>query len=79
MKNKARNAVNLALYRKVIMKPDACESGGKYGVPCSDGKLTAHHHKGYHPEHWLDVEWLCPSCHTAAGGRGCGQKTKRDA
>ena len=36
--------------------------------PCSCGnpKSEAHHHKGYAPEHWLDVEWLCKKCHAAA-------------
>lgn len=25
----------------------------------------AHHHLGYEPEHWLDVEWLCRTHHKA--------------
>lgn len=37
-----------------IKKPDHCEHPG-----CQETKITAHHHNGYEPEHWLDVTWLC--------------------
>lgn len=32
-------------------------------VKCGTPKGEAHHHRGYAPEHRLDVEWLCKECH----------------
>lgn len=29
-------------------------------------RVEAHHHKGYDEDHWLDVVWLCRSCHVLA-------------
>lgn len=46
----------------------AVKSGVLVRGPCRDcGKTPAdgHHHKGYAPEHWLDVIWLCRRCHLA--------------
>src|SRR5208282_1793867 len=39
--------------------PEACE---RCGVPQFD--LEGHHYLGYAPEHYLDVRWLCPKCHS---------------
>lgn len=33
---------------------------------CGDTKSEAHHHKGYSPEHALDVRWLCKRHHDEA-------------
>lgn len=41
-------------------RPDNCEACGRTCVP------HAHHYKGYEPEHWLDVQWLCVPCHDRA-------------
>lgn len=42
-------------------------TGGYYADQDAGGwQLQAHHHRGYSPEHWLDVEWLCPTCHGKA-------------
>lgn len=30
---------------------------------CGDTQTDAHHHRGYAPEHWLDVVWLCRRHH----------------
>ena len=44
------------------------------GLACADcaGRAYAyHHHRGYDPQHWLDVVALCGSCHARrhlAGG-----------
>jgi len=52
---KARRAVHRAL-KQGILKKRSCEV-------CRAEKTEAHHHKGYAPENWLDVVWLCRSCH----------------
>lgn len=54
----AHQAVQVAV-RNGLPRPAACSCG-------SAGRLQAHHHNGYAPEHWLDVVWLCPKCHKAA-------------
>jgi hypothetical protein len=54
----ARNAVNDAVIRGVIVAP-------KHLI-CSNCKKQAqeyHHYKGYKREHWLDVIPLCRDCH----------------
>ena len=28
--------------------------------------IEAHHFSGYTPDHWLNVQWLCVSCHKKA-------------
>jgi hypothetical protein len=33
---------------------------------CGAKPSHAHHHLGYAPEHWLDITWLCASCHKTA-------------
>jgi hypothetical protein len=74
----ARQAVHKAIRRGDLIRPDACV---KCGLQAGDvipwpwpldgmpprvvGLIHAHHHKGYAHEHWLDVQWLCRSCHVA--------------
>lgn len=53
----AKRAVQWALEEGELIRPDACDRCEKVGP------LHAHHYRGYHPTHWLDVEWLCPRCH----------------
>jgi hypothetical protein len=53
----AGHAVEAALKRGKLRKPKACEDCGKRG------RVEGHHHKGYAPEYWLDVLWLCAPCH----------------
>jgi len=64
----ARTAVKNAIGRGDIHKPLTCQHPGKYAPQCS-GRIEGHHHKGYDPENWLEVEWLCRTCHTAADRR----------
>ena len=56
-KNKARQAVFVAVRGGTIKKPYQCELCSKYR------KLSSHHWHGYDEEHWLDVLWLCFECH----------------
>lgn len=55
---------------------EAKRSGRLVPKPCRDcgaSSVHAHHHNGYAKEHWLDVVWLCPPCHSRAhhGEREC--------
>lgn len=54
-KSRAHGAVSYAK-RKGILVPAPCACG-------STEALQAHHHRGYAPEHRLDVIWLCRPCH----------------
>lgn len=61
LKRKAMQAVRDAVRRGKIDKPGECKH-------CESATprhlLSGHHYKGH--EHRLDVEWLCPKCHSAA-------------
>lgn len=56
----ANNRVITAIRNGTLVRPAICSSCGAVG------KIEAHHHKGYAPEFWLDVVWLCKSCHAKA-------------
>lgn len=51
----------------------AVKTGKLKKLPCkicgSKKNIHAHHHKGYEPKYALDVEWLCPKCHSIEDGR----------
>lgn len=47
-----------AVARGEIDRPGACDRCGIEGVP------QAHHRSYNKPDSYLDVEWLCQSCHT---------------
>lgn len=53
----AQQAVRWAIEEGVLVRPNHC---ARCGAEC---KPHGHHHNGYAMEHWLDVEWLCVSCH----------------
>jgi hypothetical protein len=57
-KDAAHRAVKRALRSGALLRLP-CET-------CGNPKTDAHHHRGYAPEHWLDVQWLCRIHHTAA-------------
>jgi hypothetical protein len=55
---KANDAVKRAIKTGKLIRPNRC-SNPDCNKPCKpDG-----HHWSYEEEHWLDVEWLCKSCH----------------
>jgi len=56
----AKEAVQRAVRIGRLTRPSACEQCG------APAPLQAHHYLGYAHEHWLDVQWLCVQCHTAA-------------
>lgn len=53
----AHAAVNNAIRDGRMTKPTSCEHCGT-----SEKKIQGHHWS-YLPEYWLDVVWLCTSCH----------------
>lgn len=55
-KRRAHSAVNNAIRGGKLIKPTACESCGENNVA-----IHGHHHDYSKP---LDVEWLCPQCHS---------------
>lgn len=59
-KFKARWALALAVRNGLIVRPNKCQTCG------NPGKVEAHHHLGYAPQHIFDVHWLCFKCHRAA-------------
>lgn len=64
-KHLARSEVKKALKRGTIIKATICQGERLRNPLClPNSLLEAHHTLGYAQEHWLDVEWLCKSCHT---------------
>ena len=59
-KARAQSAVNNALKVNRLAKPDCCEDCGK------ETKLHGHHPDYTQP---LEVDWLCPVCHSARHSR----------
>jgi hypothetical protein len=61
----ARNAVWRAVKSGKLLVALWCEyEGNEY---CKyQGKLQAHHYKGYSKKNWLEVKWLCPEHHREA-------------
>jgi hypothetical protein len=57
-KQQARMAVDYAVRTNNLIRPDFCN---ECGVPC---KPEAHH-KSYEKDQWLNVIWMCRSCHAA--------------
>lgn len=54
---KAHNAIGLAIRQGKLPKPTTLKCN------CGNQAKHYHHHKGYEPEHWLDVIPLCIQCH----------------
>lgn len=57
----ASRAVFDAIENGELVRPDVCPECG-----LSDYGIEAHHHKGYAKKYWLDIVWLCKSCHMQA-------------
>lgn len=56
LKYKAQCKVNNSLRDGKITRPENCERCGKSCKPQG-------HHWSYEEDYWLDVEWLCVTCH----------------
>ncbi len=66
----ARLAARIAVGTEVRagrMKAEKCSACGLLPrIVKGRQRIQAHHYKGYDPEHWLDVVWLCVRCHWSA-------------
>ena len=57
LQNRARSAINQALRRGTLSKPQSCELCGKVG------SVHGHHLNGYDRVNYYDLQWLCARCH----------------
>lgn len=64
----ARNAVAIALYKGLLVRPETCSACG-----VQDKKINAHHPDYAKP---LDVVWLCYRCHAEEEKRGTKKGVK---
>lgn len=64
LRKKANYAVSKAIKENQLVRPDNCSNPecNKTCIPCG-------HHWSYLEDHWLDVEWLCVSCHNKLHAR----------
>lgn len=58
--SKAVTAVNQALKKGRLERPEVCELCGKRPIKKSRAPIHAHHWNGY--DHPTDVWWICASC-----------------
>lgn len=56
-KRKAKDVVHGAVRARKLPRPDT------FKCDCGEQAKEYHHHKGYAPEHWLDVVPVCVPCH----------------
>lgn len=59
-RRKAKAAVDKAIRTLKLPKPNSLVC-----CYCTKSAELYHHHKGYEPEHWLDVIPVCRKCHIA--------------
>ena len=64
-RRRAYQRVHDAIKRGDLMRPTECPKCYR-----TDQRIEAHHHKGYDPEHALDVVFVCGSCHREAEAMG---------
>ena len=71
---RAHTAVNDAIRRGKLVRPEICQDCKQPGHQFKDGRaaIQAHHHKGY--DHPLDVMWLCMQCHVKYDPRVNGER-----
>lgn len=71
-RQRARSAVQSAVTRREIARPDSCELCGlkmsDYNSHGGKGRIVAHHWAGYDPENELNVWWVCSSCNVILKG-----------
>jgi hypothetical protein len=63
LRDHIKHYVNNRVARGDIAKPDTCRSCGDKVL-----RLEGHHYLGYEESHWLDVQWLCHTCHRKVHG-----------
>lgn len=67
LRQKARDAVKYAISKGELIRED-CR------LCASSNDVQAHHHFGYEKENWLNVIWLCRTCHNKVHGKRGGLK-----
>ncbi len=65
----ARNAINMAIRKGLIVRPATCEL-------CPSGGAIEGHHPTYEPDRWLLVTWMCIPCHRWTHARLRDQRRK---
>lgn len=55
----AHYAVKNAINRGKLKCPSMCDVCHKVNI-----KIVSHHWKGYAEDSWLDIIWVCQSCHS---------------
>ena len=53
----AGHAVGHGIEHGRLIRPNQCDQCNHKCTP------EGHHWKGYEPEYWFDVQWLCSNCH----------------
>ena len=71
-RKKARYHVSNAVRDGKLQRATHCESCGVKDWGMKRSMIEAHHYRGYEPDHWLDVQWLCVPCHKTADRREGG-------
>ena len=70
---KAHYAITNAIRDKKLIRATHCQQCGIMDWGDKRSMIEAHHYKGYEPNHWLDVQWLCVPCHKEADRRKEGE------
>lgn len=60
---KARYYIHNAIRDGKIKRSEYCEKCGTKDWGIKRSMIEAHHYKGYEPQNWLSVQWLCTNCH----------------
>lgn len=65
VQSKAHRAVRAAIISGKLIRPEICSKCGQKPASAKDGRsnIHGHHHAGYDPINWLNVEWICANCH----------------
>lgn len=73
-RKRARRAVNRAIRNGDLVRPTSCERCDVSPERAKNGKalIDAHHRGGYDEDHWLDIIWVCQSCHQKVHARRHG-------
>ncbi len=64
---KARYYVTNAVRDGRLTRSKYCEVCKRKEWGKKRSMIEAHHYKGYEPENWLKVQWLCAPCHRGGG------------
>lgn len=65
-KKKAGYYVHNALRSGKLKRPEYCEECGIKDWGKERSMIEGHHYKGYEPENWFNIKWLCTNCHKRA-------------